>query len=72
MEPLRDGSYTIYKVIASLYIVTGIAMIVLFEFVMKLNFNVYKIPLTKFEKLANTFYFIVYEEKNRALLENEE
>ena len=72
MEPLRDGSYTIYKVIASLYIVTGIAMIVLFEFVMKINFNVYKIPLTKFEKLANTFYFIVYEEKNRALLENEE
>ena len=68
MEPLRDGSYTIYKVIASLYII----MIALFEFVVKLNFNVYKIPLTKYEKLANRFYFIVYEEKNRALLENEE
>lgn len=63
MEPLRDGSYTIYKVIASLYIIGGLTLIILFEFIIKLNFNVFRIPLSKNEKLGKIFYFIVYEDK---------
>lgn len=66
MEPLRDGnSYTIYKVIAAFYIVTGVFMIALFEFILKLDFSVYKIPAFRNEKLAKVFYFIIYEEKNK-------
>ncbi|MDC8900366.1 prolipoprotein diacylglyceryl transferase [Metamycoplasma hyosynoviae] len=65
MEPLRQDNYTIYKVISVLYLLAGATFIVLFEFIMKLNYNVYKIPLTRNEKLAKYFYFIVYEQKVR-------
>ncbi len=64
MEPLRDGSYTIYKVISGGYLVVGIILTVFFEFIIKLNYNVYKIPNFKNQRLANLFYFIVYEPKN--------
>ncbi|SYV89947.1 Uncharacterised protein, partial [Metamycoplasma alkalescens] len=43
MEPLRQDNYNIYKVISALYIITGLVLLVLFEFVIKLNYNVYKI-----------------------------
>ncbi|TPR53691.1 prolipoprotein diacylglyceryl transferase [Metamycoplasma neophronis] len=66
MEPLRAGSYTIYKVISALYIFVGLVLLILFEFVIKLNYNVYKIPNFKNKSLANVFYFIVYEPKNTA------
>ncbi|RMA78564.1 prolipoprotein diacylglyceryl transferase [Metamycoplasma subdolum] len=65
MEPLREESFTIYKVISALYIVTGLVMIIMFEFVMKLNYNVYKIPMFKNEKTWKYFYFIVYEPKQK-------
>ncbi|AXE60602.1 prolipoprotein diacylglyceryl transferase [[Mycoplasma] phocae] len=65
MEPLRDGSYGIYKVISALYIVVGLALTVLFEFVIKLNYNVFKIPVYANEKTHRYFYFIVYEPKNK-------
>jgi|GEM_PF-2521348 hypothetical protein len=64
MEPLRDGSYTIYKVISALYIIVGLALTVMFEFVIKLNYNVYKVNTYNNEKLSKFFYFIVYEPKN--------
>lgn len=64
MEPLRDGSYTIYKVISALYIIVGLVLTVMFEFVIKLNYNVYKVNTYNNEKLSKFFYFIVYEPKN--------
>ncbi|CRH46215.1 Uncharacterised protein [Mycoplasmopsis arginini] len=43
MEPLRQDSYTIYKVISALYIIVGTILVILFEFTLKLNYNVYKV-----------------------------
>ncbi|WP_412031409.1 prolipoprotein diacylglyceryl transferase [Metamycoplasma buccale] len=65
MEPLRDGSYGIYKVISAFYIIVGLIFVVMCEFVIKLNYNVYKIPLYKNEKTHKYFYFLVYEPKQK-------
>ncbi|TPE57562.1 prolipoprotein diacylglyceryl transferase [[Mycoplasma] falconis] len=63
MEPLREGSYGIYKVISALYIIVGVLLTIFFEFIIKLNYNVYKIPNFKNPKTHKYFYFIVYEPK---------
>ncbi|ENY54043.1 prolipoprotein diacylglyceryl transferase [Metamycoplasma alkalescens] len=63
MEPLRQDNYNIYKVISALYIITGLVLLVLFEFVIKLNYNVYKIYKYRKEWTHKVFYFIVYEPK---------
>ncbi|MGX9339335.1 prolipoprotein diacylglyceryl transferase [Mycoplasma sp. 332] len=64
MEPLRQDNYGIYKVISALYMVVGTVLLILFEFVIKLNFNVYKVYKYKKEWTHKIFYFIVYEPKN--------
>ncbi|PZW01450.1 prolipoprotein diacylglyceryl transferase [Metamycoplasma auris] len=63
MEPLREDSYNIYKVISALYIIVGLVLLVLFEFVIKLNYNVYKVYRFNKEWTHKFFYFIVYEPK---------
>ncbi|AWX69301.1 prolipoprotein diacylglyceryl transferase [[Mycoplasma] anseris] len=63
MEPLREDNYTIYKVISALYIITGIIFITICEFLLKSQYNVYKINLYKKEWTHKYFYFIVYEKK---------
>ncbi|MBN4089732.1 prolipoprotein diacylglyceryl transferase [Mycoplasma enhydrae] len=69
MEPLRQESYNIYKVISALYIVVGLVLLVMFEFVIKLKYNVYKVYRFQKEWTHKLFYFIVYEPKdNRKLL----
>ncbi len=65
MEPLREDNYTIYKVISALYILVGLTLTILFEFIIKLNYNVYKIPQFENEKTHGIFYFIVYEPRNK-------
>ncbi|WP_261368964.1 prolipoprotein diacylglyceryl transferase [Mycoplasma struthionis] len=67
MEPLREGSYTIYKVISGSMIALGLILVIVFEFVIKLNYNVYKIPSYKSEWSQKYFYFIVYEPRERRL-----
>lgn len=64
MEPLRQDSYTIYKVISALYIIVGTILVILFEFTLKLNYNVYKVCKYQKEWTHKFFYFIVYEPKN--------
>ncbi|WP_330463677.1 prolipoprotein diacylglyceryl transferase [Metamycoplasma gateae] len=64
MEPLREDSYNIYKVISALYIIVGLLLTVIFEFVVKLNYNVYKVYKYNKEWTHKFFYFIVYEPKN--------
>ncbi|AZZ65253.1 prolipoprotein diacylglyceryl transferase [Metamycoplasma phocicerebrale] len=63
MEPLRQDSYAIYKVISALYIIVGIVLLVMFEFIIKLNYNVYKVYKYQNESTHKLFYFIVYEPK---------
>ncbi|BAP39753.1 prolipoprotein diacylglyceryl transferase [Metamycoplasma canadense] len=73
MEPLRQDSYTIYKVISALYIIVGILLLILFEFIIKLNYNAYKVYKYHKEWTHKFFYFIVYEPKNnqRGLLKKD-
>ncbi|ACF07330.1 Prolipoprotein diacylglyceryl transferase [Metamycoplasma arthritidis] len=67
MEPLREESFKFYTVLSVSYIILGLFLILMFEFINKLNYNVYKIPVYKNEKLANIFYFLVYEPKYREM-----